>query len=446
MMSLRNDKQAAQTTIVEHSLELNGVFQVSRILAEIALCECPVDDGDMPAHSDIARLMSKALLIVHFGGWSDAMRWDAMEPLLRITPLGDVQAKLGFVDAVLSPFAHAAGGQRVREAVEDYGENLEEVPYQKSIEERFDPQFRSAWLEETGASLEDARVFIDFLENTGIKAGKAILEMRRSELLAVEVEGRSIAPEAAQSLIDNLTLRSRPHWRDVPEGYIDSDRQPWRFRRRLSVLRRPLIQINEAQDPVFVVAPGQIREAFAYMVGHYHRGDFPPRQLKPKMRSWGGKERDRIGSQFSQDVAERLRELGWTSEPQVKITRLLRQGFDRDYGDVDVLAWNPASGRVLIIECKDVQFRKTYGEIAEQLADFRGGHRSDGKPDDLRKHLDRMDVIRQHLAAVATFTGMCEGIQPESHLVFRNPVPMEFALRHMVKQVSVGTFDRLHLI
>jgi hypothetical protein len=104
------------------------------------------------------------------------------------------------------------------------------------------------------------------------------------------------------------------------------------------------------------------------------------------------------------------------------------------------------SGRVLIIECKDVQYRKTYGEIAEQLADFRGEVWPGGKRDYLRRHLDRVELISRHLPAVASYVGMSEVNTVESHLVFRNPVPMEFALKHMAARVSVGIFDRLDQI
>jgi len=77
------------------------------------------------------------------------------------------------------------------------------------------------------------------------------------------------------------------------------------------------------------------------------------------MRSWAGKAGHKHGNAFSKAVAQRLEELGWCAEVEIKITKLLKQGFEQDYGDVDVLAWNPETGRVLIIECKDVQYRKT---------------------------------------------------------------------------------------
>jgi hypothetical protein len=61
----------------------------------------------------------------------------------------------------------------------------------------------------------------------------------------------------------------------------------------------------------------------------------------------------------------------------------------------------PDTRRVLLIECKDVQYRKTLGEVAEQLADFRSEMRSDGKPDLLKKHLNRVEVLTKRELAVA---------------------------------------------
>ena len=93
-----------------------------------------------------------------------------------------------------------------------------------------------------------------------------------------------------------------------------------------------------------------------------------------------------------------------------------------------------------------MQYRKTYGEVAEQLADFRGEVWTAGGRDYLLRHLDRVDVISQHLPAVAKYVGVAADRGVESHLVFKNPVPMEFALKHMAERVSVSIFDRLATI
>ena len=210
----------------------------------------------------------------------------------------------------------------------------------------------------------------------------------------------SIDDAPAGRILDALSLAARENWRDIPPGFEERDRHPWRFRRQLSFLRRPILDWDPAGDTL-LVAPGMLRDSLIYMYSLYASGDFPVSQLSPKMAAWRGMTNGRRGTVFAEEVAKAMRANGWYAEVEVKVTKLLGRGFDKDHGDADVLAWRD-DGRVLAIECKDVQFRKTLGEMAEQLADFRGEIRPNGKRDELRKHLDRMEIIRQHLPRVAS--------------------------------------------
>ena len=446
MIGLHGDTPESLETISDHEFKLNAVFQATRILTEIAGCECPLDGDMRPGELDLSLLMAKAALLVQVGGWSDAMRWGLMKPELRVTPLGDVHADFGFIDRILVPHGRVVSEGRIAAAIDAYAENMEDRPVEASVAHKLDPVFAEAWAEQFGATFDQTRILIDFVEDLGVKAGKAVIAVPRSRFRGMEVAGQSLDDAVATRLVDLLTLARRPAWRELPDGFPDKDRQPWRFRRRLSLLRRPLLQLDDGDDPTLLFAPGMVRDAFAYMLGNYHHGDFPDYQLSPKMRAWAAREGGARGTAFAEEVAAALGKAGWRTEIEVKITKLLSRGFDKDHGDVDVLAWRESDDRVLIIECKDVQFRKSFGEIAEQLADFRGELRSNGKPDYLLKHLNRMAVICTHLDAVARFTGIEPLSDVESHLMFRHPVPMEFALERLAEKVTVSRFDRIGTI
>lgn len=442
VLALHNDREATLQTMAEHDAKLNAVFQAARLLVEFAICESPIEGGRKPGRLDLSRLMIRVMMIVSFGGWSDAIYWDAMQPTLRVRPLGDVHANLSFREEIIARFGRAGHDVRVEENVSSYAKNLREAEI-RSGESDVDPAFWEALEEELGASKTVVRNFLDFLDHIALEENRAVLRVPKSRLLSADFGGQPIDPIAAAALVEKLTLTSRPHWRDVPEGYTEKDRQPWRFRRRLSMLRRPFVQIDDKDDPAIVFAPGLVRDAMHYMMNQFFRGDFPLNQLKPKMKRWAGTSRDRIGKEFTQGVAERLTELKWKTETEVRVTKLLRKGFDRDYGDVDVLAWQPSSSRVLAIECKDVQYRKTDGEIAEQLADFRGEIRSDGKPDLLLRHLNRIELIGTHLSEVKKYTALTCSPRIEGHLVFRNPVPMQFAWERMKRRIALHLFSEL---
>jgi hypothetical protein len=443
LLGLRDDQAAATAEIAKHGFQLNAVFLATRLLIEVALCECPLEGGLEIGELDLTRLMSRAVAIPMYGGWSDAIRWDAMEPTLKLRPLGDVHAAIGDLETLMESYARAGSDLRLAEAVENYGLHLQEPPINPTVEGVLEADFLMAWADEFGASFDDLRCFVDCIEDMGINANEAVLKVPKSHLSALSHDTKELGPDVTDPLVEALILRPRPNWRDVPPGYDDRDRHPWRFRRRLSVTRKPLIQIDDKDDPTILIAPGMLRDSVGFMLSGYHRGDFPRWQLKPQMRQWTGRSSDRRGKEFNREVAARLEALGWMVDTEVAMTKLLGMGFDRNYGDVDVLAWRPESSRILIVECKDVQYRKTYGEIGEQLADFRGELRSDGKPDYLLRHLNRYDLASKHANKVKAYVQAMGEVQLESHLVFKYPVPMKFALKRLEKRVSIHLIGEL---
>ena len=135
--------------------------------------------------------------------------------------------------------------------------------------------------------------------------------------------------------------------------------------------------------------------------------------------------------------------LGWKVTPEVTLTKIFNSNLDRNYGDVDVLAWDPGSRRVLVMECKDLQFKKSYSEIAEQLMDYAGEVLPNGKRDSLRKHLDRVDLMLAQQRKVAKFLKLGDDCSIESHLVFSNAVPMLYAEGSISTRCELHIYDEL---
>ncbi len=95
--------------------------------------------------------------------------------------------------------------------------------------------------------------------------------------------------------------------------------------------------------------------------------------------------------------------VGLGNPSNITLTAILNAKLDRNYGDVDVLAWRGT--RVLAVECKSLEIAQTLGEIARQLHEFRGETHPHGKPDRLRKHLDRVKVLQERAQGVAALCG-----------------------------------------
>ncbi len=443
LLALCRDKSDALEVISDRSAERNAVLQTSRIIIEAATCECPTEGGEAVGDIDVSRLMAIVSCIVHLGGWSDAIRWDALEPHLKISPFGEILKSAHFEDAILEPFGRASSARFVRDAVSRYPKHYEEINAISKVEASFDQAFVVAFQAELGVSLDDCRGIIDAFENEAISRGEPILFASRAEMLGYAYDGR-VTRGAIEKFANAFSMQPRLSWRVPPKGYKPRDREPWRYRRRLSTLRLPILQLDSSENPKILVAPGMLRESFNYLLGGYYFGNFDKAFVSSdEMRKWIGAAANRRGHKFNEKVAARMRELGWEAQADVRVAHLLRKGLPRDYGDVDVVAWNRSSGRVLIMECKDLQFRKTHGEIAEQISDFRGELDEDGRPDLLKKHLDRLDIVTAHLMEVVQFCKLSKEPVVEGHVVFRNPVPMQFAWKRLAHLIRLSIFDAL---
>lgn len=435
---------SAIDVVAEHVARMNACSIASRILIEAAICECPVEGGAIPGELDLSRAMAKAIFVFHVGGWSDAVHWGAITPRVKITPLGDIHIDHTFMDTIYAPFVQSGGEREVRRAVETYERPYTEPPVMSSVAEIIEARFLRAWKSEYGVSVDILRRFTDELESIGVKLDSLWFARHKSELVIMLAGLAGISPEDVALTIDLLTLPSRSHWMSAPHGFRDKDWHPWRFRRRLSLVRRPFIQLDDEHDPTILVAPALVREALYILLRSFHGGETPDWQVTSmEMRRWMGHSNNIERTAFNREVASKLHEFGWRCEPDYKITKLLGLSLDRDYGDVDALAWDPKTGRVLAIECKDLQFHKTLGEVAEQLSDFRGIVKHDGSRDLLRKHLDRMAVMEKHKAIIATRLGLHSTPDLQGYIVFRNPVPMQFAWEEIKEKIKLLIFEQL---
>jgi hypothetical protein len=185
-----------------------------------------------------------------------------------------------------------------------------------------------------------------------------------------------------------------------------------------------------------------IRDAFRILLHNFYYGQYDLSGLASKgMRDWREHIVAEEAAEFEERVVTRLRELGWQARRGATFSHVLGRKLTPDPGDIDVLAWHP-DGRVMLLECKDLQFAKTSSEIAKQLHKFRGKTDEKGRPDLLRKHLNRIELAKQNAAAFQSHLKL-DNTQVAGALVFANTVPMSFAAERIGHAVTLLTYDEL---
>lgn len=227
----------------------------------------------------------------------------------------------------------------------------------------------------------------------------------------------------------------------TPVGYRNKDWYPWRYRRRLSLVSKPIVRLGIEPDASLLLAPGLIRDGVKRFVEGVHEGDFDAKDLPGPLQHWIGRSEDRRGHRLNQEVAVLLSALGWVTRSDFKPTAALNRALNRNYGDIDVLAWK--GGRVLVIECKDLELARTPSEIARQLYEFRGVEKN-GKRDRLRKHLDRVGLLVKHREELVRTLGLRARPRIEGLLVLSRRAPLHYATSSRRHGIRVLVLEELN--
>ena len=439
LIGMAEDESATKGKIAQHHAKLNVASLTSRILIEAGLSECPFGAGELPADIDLSRLMAMASTIFHFGGFSDAIHYGGMKPELRISPAGQVLINPTFFDVIVDPAGYAMVDKVIDSHRKRYPELLREPDLEtRSLEDIVEVEFLKAWKDEIGVSLVDCFGAVEALENKLVNAGVGWETMTRPKLIAF----LSNHIEESEAYVDALEFSPRKSWKHVPPPYLDQDRQPWRFRRRLAVYRRPLIRLSDTNEAPVLVVPGILRASLLAMMHNYYDAEMDQILLtSQKMRRWWNLVQDREAKNFEQSVCKELQKTGWSTVARVKFSEILGERLKQDPRDIDVLAWR-SDGRIVLLECKNILFAKTPSEIAKQLSKYRGTKDERGKPDLLAKHLRRVALAKTHVAKFQKYTGAHTG-SIEGALVFSQIVPMIFARQQIQNSERHLAFDQL---
>ena len=284
-----------------------------------------------------------------------------------------------------------------------------------------DPEFPKAFAAEFGLTPEQYGDFVQAVVLEVMELSGAHFSLQRSEIIYRLREAGAVNPELA---FESLALTPRARWDEKdPANGKARDWYPWRYARRLSIMRRPLVQLSLKEDPVVLVVPSILAGTLGYL-GQAAFGELPDTLFdSPEMIACIGRAADRNGHEFAHKVAARLGELKWKTAREVRLTRF---GGDGALGDVDVMAWQQGTGLVYAIECKSLRFDRTLREIGERLEEY-SGETVGVKRTPLQKHLDRISCLNANRERLAEFTGIAvDRLQLRSGLVTEQLVSMQF--------------------
>ena len=332
----------------------------SRVIAEMALCTSPTEGGETCADADLDFLIAEVGTMLECAGESDALHYGLISSPPLISGNGSFIFDLSFMETLQNPYIEAHNARAFRSAAAEYPVHFAAQGEAGSP----DPHFDAAFAAEFGLGLRPCVNFVVGFAEEALRLQRSQFRIRKSEVLVRLREVGAMDPAKAYRA---FTLAPRPRWDETrPKNASQRDWFPWRYNRRLSVNRRPLIQLSNDPDPEVLIVPAFLDSSFRYLC-RAADGRLPAELFdSPAMTSCIGAAVDREGHEFNQTVAGKLRQLGWEARAEVQMSRF---GGSSQLGDVDVICWMLETGVTFVIECKRLLFSRTVGEIGERLTE-----------------------------------------------------------------------------
>ena len=447
-LSMNDDKEKTISVINEELGKLNAANLASRILVEMAVCTCPETAKFEPDELDISILLGQTILLFNLGSWSDAINLGIFPPEIEISSFGQLMLDYSFDKTVISQYHSAYGKKIIEVEAERYFDLFSQSADRPSLEERLPQQFVTACKSEFQIPLNQLPSILDCIEDIGLTKAPTFTVSRSELVAAISHMLGCYNEKEIDDFIAYFTLPARDRWdqndKCLPDGYKQADWFPWNFRRRLSLISKPIVALNSDLDPLLLISPETIREGVWYNLDNSLDGTFAETNFdSPEMKKWIGDRRNELGNKFNNTVASRLKELGWKTEPELTLPKILNKHYKDDLGDIDVLAWSEQNQLVVAIECKDLFFAKTTKELGHQINEFMGNDDKDGKPDRLKRHFRRLDELSENLSGLRKFLGLSNITEIYGLVVFSQQTILEYAPQVPKDRICFCSFDNL---
>lgn len=245
---------------------------VDRVLIEMALCTSPLQGGRLASQADIDYLGSHVLLLIATAAHSDAVRNGCAEPAMRVLELGDFTFGDNFM-GVMRPYVASHFERTHMAAVDGYGDLFSlQTEGTTTQEEVFGREFVESFEGEFGITPARLKDLAMLLGNVAIERRRMVM-VESASSFAKSLASEGFMPAEIEGVQRSFVLRPRERWDSVAKPFRNKDWVPWRYRRRLSLMTRPFVDLG---DERVIYAPGFVEDSFRHTIMESFTGASKP--------------------------------------------------------------------------------------------------------------------------------------------------------------------------
>lgn len=443
-------KTEADRTALFHKNSINGAKRAAKAIAELAAVVAdPSGKGRVTGEIDFEELSAKALILIGNMQLLSALNAGLIGDNLQISPAGDLLSDRTIFDKTLRPAAEKSAVKKFDDAEQTY---VRERENEHGIQEKSDQEYYGrldAVIQSEYHCTRQALVDLAYAITEVCEAeGSDIVVYSQADLLSAIQSVSAYEHKVGIETIERLTLYCRKSWDVQLPQTEERDYDLSRFDRKASLTSRPLLAIEETDNPTIMVSPVLVYEAVRYALvglieGTLHGQFFDSKEIV----KFAGAQADKNGREFEDEIASQLKKWGFQAWPRKTVPSIIGTRTETDLGDVDVFAISPDKQTVLAIEAKNLKICRNESEVAARMSAYRGDEKIDTKgrkrPDKLRKHLIRVSKLKSNAEKIAKTFSLPNTPKIRGLLVFNTPQPMNFFMFEKFDNAECCEFDEL---
>lgn len=327
---------------------------------------------------DIAALDSCIAYMIHIINWgfvSDSLNFNITDTEISLLKSGRIGTDKSFDENVLSRYALS----KVNENIFYRGKYLSRTfsfPDIKVVEKHEETDFDRAFYSEFKISYDD---FVDITMlsiRLAFDEKESVCIIKEQDFIAHLVDQYNIDKDTIITFISNFSLFDRGKVQNVKEhGFKNEDFYPWRYNRKLSLLRRPLIITQKNEEKFLNYGARSLYDFMQNLTSLISHGRFQAESSE--MKSFLSQVNHENGTDFTNEVYSFFKEkfqgkdIIVKKEEPIKPDGLLKN--NENLGDIDILIIDNEKRRVVNIECKYLNEPRTPYEMYLELLKFIDG-------------------------------------------------------------------------
>jgi hypothetical protein len=355
-----------QADLIDNLGELNATIVAVRCLIEHVTAEPYVGTAIISATA-IDELVACMDQVIRWGGLGDQLQFELFDVPLTVTDRRVVTGSKE-LDAVLSPYNWTKMGEHIVDAKSAFEHNF---PQTNPIKGKGVPaNVDQAFVADFGISFTRVCGMINAL---GIIAYRQPLPYAMLLKSALKVEVDKIEAPFSDAEFESgfqfLALFNRGKVENFPAGFEGYDISPWRYNRRLSLMRRPLSVVNNPaspDDPFVFWGLRQVIGSRSYLADQCQSNRLRVSEDGAVIKVLS-KLNNEAGARLVLSVIEQLKDPELITDSEIFIGPDKPLKHTEDIGDIDVLLIDVKNKVIYSLECKNMAASRSFKEMVEEV-------------------------------------------------------------------------------